>query len=419
MPFATYSVKENSFLKIDSKDKKKFQNFLNNINELNRKKRAILINKKSNIIETISEKLKEIDNPNSDNKKISKFVIEQAKRYGQSTEYKNLKNIYFNSNDNLLEKEFLIECLNCFNSSMKCSIDSDNISVDFEKDETNEDDQEKLFKFSKDIIYAKEFNNADDFIKKFLQKLEIFIRVSIDSEKRSKGFKKRIDTINIFHKELSKYLVPNFKSQNIFEQKEEFFKTSIKNLREKVTYDNKYNENTKKIEGGCKILLNWWSKLPDEIRPKKFNIITDIPTQLLWENWKRKIKISPVKLREVQKKIKDFLFEGLVLNSKPDIIFLDRNEISFKVDRNPPKYETFWDWTHKKHIALGKDLHLLIYSDFGVEFIDPKFEKLSENDLKDVKIRKNNKFYIIDPHNDEDFDQINTLYKKFPNKCGF
>ena len=27
--------------------------------------------------------------------KISKFVIEQAKKYGQSTEYKKLKNIYF------------------------------------------------------------------------------------------------------------------------------------------------------------------------------------------------------------------------------------------------------------------------------------------------------------------------------------
>lgn len=416
MPFATYSIKEDVFTKMNSENKKKFQNFLNNINELNRKKRAILVNKKTSILDTIEEKLKEIDNPDTGNKKISKFVIEQAKKYGQSTEYKKLKKIYFNSNDNLLEKEFLIECLNCFNSSLKCSVEDNNLSVDFEKNQINEDTEEKLYKFSKDIIYAKEFNNAENFNKKFLQKLEMFIRASIESEKKTKGFKKRVDTINIFHKELSKYLVPNFKGDINF-QKLEFFENSLKNLRKKINYDYKYYENTKKIEGGSKILLHWWSNLPDEIRPKKFNIITDIPGQLLWEDKRNKIKISKLKLKEAEKKIEDFLFEGL--NSKPKVIFLDRDEIGIKTNGNPPKLLRFWDWTHKKHFALGKDLHLLIYSDFGVEFIEPNFENIAKDDLGDIKMRKNNKFYLIDPNNDEDYDQIGTLYQKFPNKCGF
>ena len=415
MPFATYSIKENSFDKMNSENRKKFQNFLNNINELNRKKRAILVNKKTNILNTIKEKLKEIDNPNAGNEKISKFVIEQAKKYGQSTEHKKLKNIYFNSNDNLLEKEFLIECLNCFNSSLKCSIENYDVNIDFEKNQINEDTEGKLYKFSKDIVYAKEFDNAYDFNEKFLQKLEIFIRASIESEKKTKGFKKRIDTINIFHKELSKYLVPNFKG-DVSSQKFDFFENSIKNLRKNINYDYKYYENTKKIEGGSKILLNWWSNLPDEIRPKKFNIITDIPTQLLWEDRKNKIKISTLKLKETEKKIEDFLFEGM--KSKPKVIFLNRDEISIKTSGNPPEYIRFWDWTHKKHFAFGKDLHLLIYSDFGVEFIDPSFKKITEDNFENIKIRKNNKFYLIDSDMDEDFEQINTLYKKFPNKCG-
>lgn len=418
MPFATYSIKENSFHKTNNENRKKFKNFLNNIKELNRKKRAILVNKKKDVIESLKEKLKDIDTPNSENEKISKFVIEQAKKYGQPTSINKLKDIYFNSNDDLLEKEFLIECLDCFNSSMKCSVENDDIAVDFEKDDSNEYNVEKLDKFSKDIIYAKEFTNVDSFIKKFLQKLEIFIRASIDKEKKTKGFKKRVDSINIFHKELSKYLVPNFRNPNIFLQKKEFFENSIENLRNKISYDKNYLKNTKKIEGGVKILLNWWSNLPDDIRPKKFNIITDIPNQLLWENYNKKIKTSPLKLKEIQKKIKNFLFEELNLNLKPNIIFLDRDELKVKIEENPPKFMRFWDWTHKKHFAFGKDLHLLIYSDFGVEFIDPNFEKITEDDFEDIKMRKNNKFYLIDPDKDEDFEQIDTLYKKFPSKCG-
>ena len=209
--------------------------------------------------------------------------------------------------------------------------------------------------------------------------------------------------------------MPNFRG-DVNSQKLEFFENSLKNLRKKINYDRKYYENTKKIEGGSKILLNWWSNLPDEIRPKKFNIITDIPTQLLWEDKRNNIKISNLKLKETEKKIEDFLFEGLT--SKPKVIFLNRDEISIKTSGNPPKFIRFWDWTHKKHFVFGKDLHLLIYSDFGVEFIDPSFKKINEDEFEDIKMRKNNKFYLIDSDKDEDFEQIDILYKKFPNKCG-
>ena len=54
----------------------------------------------------------------------------------------------------------------------------------------------------------------------------------------------------------------------------------------------------------------------------------------------------------------------------------------------------------------------------GVEFIDPSFEKITEDDFEDIKMRKNNKFYLIDSDKDVDFEQIDILYKKFPNKCG-
>ena len=171
MPFATYSIKENSLDGLNVENKKTFKKFINSINELNRKKRAILINKKNNILEILSKKLSEIENPTIDNKKTIKS-----------------QDVSYNSNDSLIEKEFLLECHDCFNSSLKYSISNDEINVDFEKNNNNQFNDELLDEYSKDIIYAKEFKTVFDFENKFLRKLEIFIKASFQLEKKNKRF---------------------------------------------------------------------------------------------------------------------------------------------------------------------------------------------------------------------------------------
>ena len=133
-------------------------------------------------------------------------------------------------------------------------------------------------------------------------------------------------------------------------------------------------------------------------------------TQLLWENKQNRIRFQ-IFVKRNRKKIEDFYLR---------IKFKTKN--FFLIGWN--KYQTSGNPQFKfgigliKHFAFGKDLHLLIYSDFGVEFIDPSFEKITENDFEDIKMRKNNKFYLIDSDKDVDFEQIDILYKKFPNKCG-
>jgi hypothetical protein len=73
--------------------------------------------------------------------------------------------------------------------------------------------------------------------------------------------------------------MPNFSKDGKLksDQLKEFLKNSIEYNRKNITYDKHYLTNTKKIEGGTKFLLKWWHNLPEESKPKKFNIITDIP----------------------------------------------------------------------------------------------------------------------------------------------
>ena len=59
-------------------------------------------------IEVLKNKLDELDKPKIENINNSKFVEEQAKKMGISADYKKLNEIYFNSNNNLLNKEFSI-----------------------------------------------------------------------------------------------------------------------------------------------------------------------------------------------------------------------------------------------------------------------------------------------------------------------
>ena len=413
MPFATYFVKEDSLDNLNTKNKENFIHFINGINQLNRKKRAILVNKKNDILEILKNKLDELDNPKIENINNSKFVEEQAKKMGISADYKKLNEIYFNSNNNLLNREFLLSCYDCFNSSYKYKSIEESINIDFEKDNKNRLDEKVLDEFTKDIIYASEFNNAIDFKDKFLNKVEVFIKASVESEKRTKGFKKKINSITLFHKELSKYLMPNFSKDGKLksDQLKEFLKNSIEHNRKNITYDKHYLTNTKKIEGGTKFLLKWWHNLPEESKPKKFNIITDIPFQIKFSNYTIQ--------NNYLKKIKEFLFKDFDNGvKKPEIIFLKKEDIKEKTGSGNNDYIEFWDWTHKKHFAFGSDLPLLISSEFGVEFIDPKFNDFNNEHEENLKIRKNNKFSLIDSNKDVDYEQIKKLYEKFPKKCG-
>ena len=191
----------------------------------------------------------------------------------------------------------------------------------------------------------------------------------------------------------------------------EFLKNSIEHNRKNITYDKHYLTNTKKIEGGTKFLLKWWHNLPEESKPKKFNIITDIPFQIKFSNYTIQ--------NNYLTKIKEFLFKNFDNGvKKPEIIFLKKEDIKEKTGLGNNDYIEFWDWTHKKHFAFGSDLPLLISSEFGVEFIDPKFNNFNNEHEENLKIRKNNKFSLIDSNKDVDYEQIKKLYEKFPKKCG-
>ena len=50
MPFATYYIKENSLDNLSTKHKKNYEKFIWNIEKLNRKNRAILVNEKYDIL---------------------------------------------------------------------------------------------------------------------------------------------------------------------------------------------------------------------------------------------------------------------------------------------------------------------------------------------------------------------------------
>ena len=404
MPFATYTIKNDAFDDLNSKNKKKFDKFINNISILNRKKRAILINKEKNVTDLIKEKLNKLNEPAVEKKILSSFVKEQAKKAGIIS-----TKIYYNSNSSLLDRQFLEDCLDCFNGSYKCELFNSKTIIDFEKNSNNEFENQKFDKFNKDVIYPAEFINVIDFKNKILEKLEIFIKSSVDTEKETKGRKKKINSITIFHKELSNYLIPYFDRN--FNEKKNQLKTFLDNTIEEnidiVKYDKNYKENAKKIEGGTKFLLEWWDSLPNEIKPKKFNIITAIPKKIKNAHY-TDINTSLLRIKEF------FLKKFTKDQTKPEIIFLNSDEI--KKDPNSGRTNEFWDWTHKKHFVFGDNLSLLIGSEFGVEFIDHRYVNYHK-ERNNLKLRKNNKFTIINEENDVDYKQIKELFNKFPKKC--
>jgi len=399
MPYATYQIKKNIFNDLANLNFENLDHFLENIKNLNKKKRAILVDDEdNNIINIINNKISNLE------------------KEGEWKEF--TYDPRFADKKTLLLKEKLNDCLRIFKESIKCFVDKklhENIIVDFIKDEKNKFNNEIYDEYNEDIIYPEKFNlEANEFKKKLLEKIKVLIISSISAEKRTKGFKKKINGIGIIHKELSKYLLPDIKSmpkdpkdrENILEN---FFNKSIEeNMKDpncgyvKGSKKSYFAENVKKTEGGNKLLVNWWNELPEDIRPKQFKIITDIPA-IIKKNYKRSEYLKKSHLR----------FEELMFNEikeskfKPQIEFVDRYELKIK-----------WDWTHKKHLIFGQDVSLLIYSDYGGEFVQPNISwdyKIGQwnynsykEDEKCLKLKPGNKFYLIkeDTH---DFKQIKEL----------
>ena len=112
------------------------------------------------------------------------------------------------SNDNmdisLSEKKVLFEnTLYSLNQSIEYKIENqNNIHIDFEKDIKKQIDRNLKVKIIEGKFYPEDYNDkTDDFIKNFLGKLEVYIG------SKSKIQSDKINTINIYHKELSNYLI--------------------------------------------------------------------------------------------------------------------------------------------------------------------------------------------------------------------
>ena len=466
MPFATYYIKENSLDNLSTEHKKNYEKFIWDLEKLNRKNRAILVNEKYDILKKkIKAKIDSLDKPI----KITRFEREQAKKIGKDI---NTEIATYHSNNNLLEREFLHTCLICFNSSYKSNSLVEKKSIDFEKNSENKLDDEIFDRFDRDVISSADFENLYDFKEKYLNKLEIFIKSISNEEIETESKKKKIDSITIFHKELSKYLMPNFSRNSKIKkyQIDEFLNNSITNNQKNISsnillhekakekskefnywkdkkenikklmddnlnkkedanidpkeiiqiIDTYYEEGLKKIEAGAKFLLEWWHNLPNDIKPKKFNIITDIPPQLKYAHYNEQ---NTFLLR-----IKEFLTKNYKNNLfKPDVFFLNSKEIENK----DGQIGKFWKWKHKKHFVFSNkivsdlggsnndenNISLLIGSEYGVEFADPNFDNY-EKEKGNIKMNPDNNDFIILKNDNHHYKQIKTLFNVFPKKCG-
>lgn len=397
MPYATYKIQNNMFKDIENLDFENLDDFLKNIKNLNKKKRAILVDDEdNNIINILNDKINNLEKEG----KWKEFTYDKR----------------FSDKKTLLLKEKLNDCLRIFKESIKCFVEKklyENLVIDFIKDEKNKFDEKIYDKYNEDIIYPENFNlEANKFKKKFLEKIKVLILSTISAEKRTKGFKKRINGIGIIHKELSNYLLPDMRSMPWDKKKKEdilknFLNQSIEeNMKDpKCGYIEKnkksfFVENVKKTEGGNKLLLNWWNELSEDIKPRQFKIITDIPIVI------PRYKKDYLKLSQVR--FEDFLFNEIKGSKfKPQIEFIDRYKLGVE-----------WNWSHKKHFIFGKDVSLLIYSDYGGEFVQPNISwnddighwnyNSYKEDEKHLKLKSGNKFYFI-KENTFDFKQIKEL----------
>jgi len=325
MPFITYKIDNNYFKDYQKINSKNLSNFNTDINDLNLKKKAILVsNDEPNTKDYLANIINKISNENLDSL-------------------------------SLIEKKILLEeTLNNLNQSLELKIkkkDTNQINIDFNKNLDNQINRDLRIKYIEGNFYPEDFeNNTDNFKKNFLGKLKIFIQSKIESNEN-------INVINIYHKELSNYLYPNDES---------LFCSSLKNFKNKLNGNNL--KNMRKIEYGIRLLYSWWNSLPENIKPKEFKVLTDIPQSL--KKLCSGVAIKEKEIKLLQNKIEDFLFnKNQKETKKPSVKIINQ--------RDMPGY---LGWKHKRHWVLGTKInnstlkeHVNIFaikSDFGVEIVD-------------------------------------------------
>jgi len=356
MPFATYALDSSIADNIKSLNTENINKFIQYIELLNLKKRAILIDEDNNVLE-----------------KITKKYFDLSKELESVEEH--------------ILSETIITMMKVLNDSILCKLPKNNklnIKIDFKKNLDNQFDKKLYSKYNQDAYDASAFESSVKiFEKDFLEKIKTFI-VSKNIET------KKINTLHIFHKELANYLLPwkdNERGDRTFLLDQEI-ESSLKDPLVGSKYDRKkkefkrsfYTENVAKINGGTKVLFNWWKDLTDTIRPEKFIIHTEAP----WMPYSSKQKTKQI--------FEEFLFN-------------DRNKFDAKVNfldsRDLPKQ---W-WKHKRHFVFGKEILLLIWSEFGVEFVDEK---------DNSQLNKKNKFIFLGDNIEiEHRKEIKEITKKY------
>ncbi len=345
MPFITYSIDQNYFKNFRELKSDDISNFNIDLSDFNLNQKAILItDSKYDIKQFLGKMINDLSNNNL-------------------------------SNLSLTEKKVHLEdTLNNINQSLEYKIEKkkqEEISIDFVKIDKNQINRELKMKILEGNFYPEDFKNStDEFLKKFLGKLKIFI------QSKSSSNEGKIDMVNIYHKELSNYVLPN---------QDSIFCSSL------IDFKNKSSgyilENLRKIEYGVNLLYKWWQKLPENIRPSEFKVLTDIPPCLSKEQ-KKTISFNEIKLLE--SKIEELLF----YNNK-------ENKIKAKVKIIKQKdMPGRLGWKHKRHWILGKKINqstkveninfYAIKSDFGVEIVDENNNSKLNNKMELTVITNKN-----------------------------
>ena len=345
MPFVTYSIDNNYFKNFKELKSNDLSNFNIDLSDFNLNQKAILISDSKNDIKQFLGKI--INDLSNDS----------------------LNNL------SLTEKKVLLEdALNNLNQSLEFKTDEkekSEIPIDFIKNFKNQINRELKIKILEGNFYPEDFKNSTyEFSMKFLGKLKIFI------QSKSSSRESKINMVNIYHKELSNYVLPN---------QDSIFCSSL------IDFKNKSSgyilENLRKIEYGVNLLYKWWQKLPENIKPSEFKVLTDIPSCLTKEQ-KKTISVNEIKLLE--SKIEELLF----YNNK-------ENKIKAKVKIIKQKdMPGRLGWKHKRHWILGKKIDqstkieninfYAIKSDFGVEIVDENNNSKLNNKMELTVITNKN-----------------------------
>ena len=362
MPFLTYKIKNEIFENYRNFDIKNFEKFLYDIEDLNYSKKAILVDNDISILEKIQ----------NTQKLISNNVI----------------------TDNFVQtlNALLVEAYRVLNLSNKV-LESDKIKIDFIKNRDNGIERNHKKKLIKGQYNSQDFEGSSKKLREdFLDKIKLYI------ESQNKEIKK-INEIYIFHKELSKMLIPIVKNKKrvVFQSDSEgkefklikdqgnlnqHFQEYL-NIKDLAFKENKkgiynYKKNLKIIQNSINLILNWWLSFNEKYIPSKIFLISDMPDSLLGESSENLIKAENL--------INNFLFKNIfqsnITKIQPSFKFLNRDE--FK--QIPELRESNEIWTHKRHFVFGINQNFVFSSHFGVEIIsDTNPKKIRQKTILEVE----------------------------------